>query len=314
MIRIVPLLALGLIGLIPDLGCEAGEAVPKPIVITTKSIAVPAARLNGLKQDGAWLLTSENISFGGISGLIIGPNEIIAVTDKARKIRANWSIELGALSLSSATVISLEEAGRGVLSGKAGDAESLAVSGDDLLISFERNHRILRLGPDDVLVPWAVPEGIEDLGSNSGLEAIVTLPDGAVLAIAEDVVDGGAPIWIFRDQVLIHRGVLPLASRHKVTGAALGPDDALFLVLRDYSVVDGVSIRVERYALHEGLPDPASRVELAAFEEESGIDNMEGIAVVEEASGATTLWIVSDDNFNPLQRTILLRFVLADRP
>ena len=40
------------------------------------------------------------------------------------------------------------------------------------------------------------------------------------------------------------------------------------------------------------------------------IDNMEGIAVHRNAAGETILTLISDDNFNPLQRTILLRFAL----
>lgn len=38
------------------------------------------------------------------------------------------------------------------------------------------------------------------------------------------------------------------------------------------------------------------------------IDNMEGIGVHRDASGATVLTVISDDNFSPIQRTILLQF------
>jgi hypothetical protein len=40
------------------------------------------------------------------------------------------------------------------------------------------------------------------------------------------------------------------------------------------------------------------------------IDNMEGLAVHQEA-GRTVLTLISDDNFSFLQRTVLLEFVLA---
>ncbi|MEM7671510.1 MAG: esterase-like activity of phytase family protein [Pseudomonadota bacterium] len=229
-------------------------------------------------------------------------------------LRADWSIEVGALRFRSATLTQLEEAGRGHLTGEAADAESLAVTGEDLLISFERDHRILRQTSAGDLVPWAVPDGIEDLGSNSGIEALVGLGDGRVLAIAEDVIEGAAPLWLFRDGTIETRGSLSLASHHRVTAAALGPSGALYLTRRSYSVVDGVSIRIERFALKNGLPDPATRRELAAFESESGIDNIEGLALVEETPGVTALWAIADDNFNPLQRTVLLRFVLKGRP
>jgi hypothetical protein len=41
------------------------------------------------------------------------------------------------------------------------------------------------------------------------------------------------------------------------------------------------------------------------------IDNMEALAIDEE-DGRTILWMASDDNFNPLQRTLLLKFALAE--
>ena len=39
------------------------------------------------------------------------------------------------------------------------------------------------------------------------------------------------------------------------------------------------------------------------------IDNMEALSV-EQKAGRTIIWIASDDNFNPLQRTVLMRFAL----
>ena len=42
------------------------------------------------------------------------------------------------------------------------------------------------------------------------------------------------------------------------------------------------------------------------------IDNFEGLAVRTDAEGRTLVYILSDDNFNLLQRTLLMMFVLAD--
>ena len=41
------------------------------------------------------------------------------------------------------------------------------------------------------------------------------------------------------------------------------------------------------------------------------IDNMEGLSVHRAADGALVLTMVSDDNFSPLQRTLLLQFTLV---
>ncbi len=73
-------------------------------------------------------------------------------------------------------------------------------------------------------------------------------------------------------------------------------------------MLTGVSIRVLRYHLaQDGLPDARTAETLAAWETASGIDNMEAIAAFRDGPDApVTLWIVSDDNFNAIQRTILV--------
>jgi hypothetical protein len=43
---------------------------------------------------------------------------------------------------------------------------------------------------------------------------------------------------------------------------------------------------------------------------DANIDNMEGIAVRRGANGETLLYMLSDDNFSSLQRTLLLMFEL----
>ena len=41
------------------------------------------------------------------------------------------------------------------------------------------------------------------------------------------------------------------------------------------------------------------------------VDNMEALSVTVE-NGRTIVWIASDDNFFPLQRTLLLKFALVE--
>jgi hypothetical protein len=42
------------------------------------------------------------------------------------------------------------------------------------------------------------------------------------------------------------------------------------------------------------------------------IDNMESLSVHRTAAGDIVLTLVSDDNFSPIQRTLLLQFTLVD--
>jgi hypothetical protein len=50
---------------------------------------------------------------------------------------------------------------------------------------------------------------------------------------------------------------------------------------------------------------------LAAADMGYQIDNMEGIGVHRTPGGETVLTLVSDDNFSPIQRTLLLQFTLV---
>ena len=51
-------------------------------------------------------------------------------------------------------------------------------------------------------------------------------------------------------------------------------------------------------------------VELAQLVPPFTVDNFEGLAVFPDKRGGTIIYILSDDNFNPLQRTLLLQFRL----
>ena len=50
---------------------------------------------------------------------------------------------------------------------------------------------------------------------------------------------------------------------------------------------------------------------LGRFDMGYEIDNMEGLGVTRSAAGEILLTLISDDNFSPLQRTILLRFAVS---
>ena len=60
-------------------------------------------------------------------------------------------------------------------------------------------------------------------------------------------------------------------------------------------------------------PDGTLGPVLIALRPPASVDNMEGIAAVRTATG-TRLYLLSDDNDNPLQRTLLLAFDVAATP
>jgi hypothetical protein len=180
-----------------------------------------------------------------------------------------------------------------------------------LVVSFERDNRLMFLRDTGRMGGAIQPRDFGQLRSNKALEALATLPDGQLIAFAEGADDGGVPMFLIDPSARVTEARLPRAGIHSVTGADVGPDGRLYLVLREYSTMSGVSIRVMRYRLGpDGRPLPESAETLAAFEADSGIDNMEGIAIEREPGGDLRLWLISDNNFRFIQRTLLVRFDL----
>lgn len=280
--------------------------------VEAAAIELTGGRLAGLAPAGAWELRSPHPEFGGLSGLLVEDGRLLAVTDQGWWFGARLAASGGGLRLEDARLAPMRDAGGDSYTKAGDDAEGLARLGETLAVSFERDHRVMLLRETGRLGGTIQSRRFERLPSNKGLEALASLPDGRLIALAEARDGSGVPVFLIGPDGAVTEARLPPAGRHAVTGADVGPDGRLYLVLRHFSLLTGVSIRVMRYRLGEdGLPLAGTAETLAAFENASGIDNMEGIAV-ERADAASRLWLVSDDNFNAIQRTLLLRFEVLD--
>ena len=280
---------------------------PEAVRMEVREVNVTPTRLKGLELKKSLRLSAENRNFGGFSGLLIEGGMLTAVSDKGwllttsfEHIFGNGAAELQRLP---------GQAGSG--NKRFSDAESLARFKGGLAIGFERDHRV-ELIDDAGNVQVLRHPRFKRMSRNEGLEALATLPGDRLLAIGEQPVDGFFPVFVIHEDGRVDEGTLPKMGRHAITGADLGPDGKLYILRRDWSLLAGISSRIERYEIDDnGFPRAESRERLAAFDTASGIDNMEGIAVWEE-EGAMKLAILSDDNFNPLQRTLLLLFDITD--
>ena len=302
------LLALALSG---PAAAAAAAAEGRALDVAMAPAAVPPAAIApGAEMSGAWVLTAGDPAFGGLSGIAIREGRVVMVSD-----RGHWltgAIDPGAAPpLTGLRIAPIRGADGRALSGRAADAESLAWDGQGLHVAFEHAHRILTLDPEGRLGDPLLPGGVGRIGANAGMEALTTTPDGRLLALSEDRVDGAFLLWHGPPEGPLARDRLPVLSRHANTGAATGPDGTIYLLQRHFSPATGVSIRLLAYPPGPtGLPDPGGAGLVAAWETLSGIDNMEGVAAVPAEDGRLDLWIVSDDNFNAVQRTLLLRLSL----
>lgn len=275
---------------------------------------------------GGWELVSEDRTFGGISGLVVRGSEFIAIGDAGGVFHFTMG-ETG--EISNARITTLPDGPVRPDGGEPGklerDAESVIYDpeSDRYWIGFERAHEIWRYTADLASSEAGTdPRPMAAWPSNGGAEAMVRGPDGSFLVFSEAAQgpEGSTEALLFRtdpsDQPKDTDGSTPAVVRffyrppdgYRVTDAASLSDGRALLLNRRFSVPRGLSAivtvvdvdRVDGGQIIEGRP-------IAQLDAPLAIDNMEAIAVQEER-GATVVWLASDDNFNPLQRTLLLKF------
>lgn len=316
----------------------AGVALSKPLALpaTPEAITVTAqpirtfhpgdetARFGALAFRGGLVLTSDFRGFGGISGFSLsGSGRFLAVTDAGVFLSGHLDTDgdtpTGLSEVKAAAV--LDQAGRPQATRGRGDVEALAVGPDGVYVAMEDVNEIWRYPPDPLGKAGAmVPApGIRNLRRNLGLESLAFIPSGplqgALVGIGEEGADKTADLPGF---IIGGRkpGNFTVAKSgvFNATDLALGPAGEMYLLERHYAVTTGVKMQIRRFQLAEVKPGARLVGEvLGTFDMGYEIDNMEGLAVTTGAGGETLLTLVSDDNFNPLQRTILLRFaVIAD--
>lgn len=286
---------------------ENRRQTPDAVRMVVEEVTVTPSRLQGLELTESLRLSAEHRHFGGFSGLLVEDGVITAVSDVGWLLTTTFEHVFG----NGAAELQRLPGTSGSGSKKTSDAESLARFKDGFAIGFERDHRIEFIKGGQPVQVLRHPR-FKRMGRNEGLEALATLPGDRLLAISEKPVSGAFPVFVIHSDGQVDEGTFPKNGRHAITGADFGPGERLYLLRRDWSLLGGISARIERYQLDEfGFPRAESRELLAVFDTASGIDNMEGIAVWEE-EGRIRLAILSDDNFNPFQRTLLLLFDVTE--
>ena len=191
------------------------------------------------------------------------------------------------------------------LRGLDADAEALAFLPDgSALVAFERRHRILRYpaGSHPLSgrpVRASAPTGLAAAPFNGGAESLAHIGGGDLLLLTEKLRRGSGALagW-----VAIKGRWRPVAYARtggfRPTDATVLPGGDIAVLERHYSPATGVSARivlVPRSAVTAGNSWPSMTV-----------DNFEGISARRGPDGRTVLYILSDDNFNRQQRTLLL--------
>jgi len=321
--RLVPLLVAPLLfalALAPGRG-EPIEVHASSLVLNLEDRA--QTRVGRLRYLGGLKLSSPDSRFGGLSGLTMAADgSLVAVSDRgfwftARLVSDGQGAPQALTAAELAPLLSPEGA---PLFGSGRDAEAVerAPSGA-YLVSFERVHRILRYAPSDGLAatrPEALglPEGLRRAPPNGGIEALAILGEARLLVVTENlrVADDQVAGWL-----IVEGEASPLSyvtqHRFKPTDFALLPSGDLLALERRYSPVAGPGARLVR--IPGAAIAPGARLEgeeLARLVPPLAVDNMEGLALRPAADGGMLVYLLSDDNYNPLQATLLMVFKLEE--
>jgi len=301
----------------------------EPLAIRTAPVPLnpqdPAQRSVGrLRYLGGLHLTSDHPRFGGWSSLrlVADGARLTAISDEgmwmtARIVHDKAGFLAGLEGGEIGPLLDLE--GKPLEGKDSRDSESCAILPDgSFVVGFEREHRLWRYPahegrPDGVPSPVASPPGLAGAPFNGGIESLVALPKGRLFALTE--------YWIQNELIT---GWIDGPDDWKPLGyrfeRALRPSDACLMPSGDLAVLEraynpdrgivGVRLRqISKDALKPGATLGGRLI--ADIAPPLTLDNFEGVDCRKGRHGAPVLYVISDDNFNQEQRTLLLMYEIV---
>lgn len=274
-------------------------------------------RAGALRFLSGWELTSRDQRFGGLSSMVAAGGRLVAVSDAGGLFTIGF---VGGVPVGMVRGLLPDGPGDGRRKSDR-DAESLtrdAATGR-VWIGFEGYNAVWRYDPAFRRAEaQARPPAMRKWPPNGGSEALVRLADGRFLIFSEKGRGPGeksTALLIFPDDPTTP-GIVPALAGYRapegyaVTDVTQLPDGRMLLLHRRATLMEGVSAIlsiIDPAAVRPGQVAVAR--EIARLAPPLTVDNMEALAVTAEA-GRTIVWIASDDNFSPIQRTLLLKFAL----
>ncbi len=336
MISVITLAGWGLMS-----GAWAVEAIqPRStdnfsIPLTTKHIPlnhqdISLTQVGKLHYMGGINITSSKRKFGGISSFVISPNgeKILGISDRGLWLTATIIYDQNnqLVGLNNGRMAPLKSI-QNHTEKQARDPEALtAVDGWGYVVSYESPHTLryfqankpydysslLTASAEKLTFAPALPDSYVSLPQNLGIEALTTMQDGRMLAFSENThTSEGVTLaqgWI------IGRGRVESLSyeidpSYRPTDMATLPNGDILVLERHFSLAKGMAARLTQ------LPTKSIKVGqsikgtvIADLAYPFNLDNMEALAVRKNKAGETLIYIMSDNNYNRLQRNLLMMF------
>ncbi len=312
--------------------------------ITGFSRLAPGRRRFGqIEYVGGLVLKGAHKEFGGFSAIRVEPDgqHFVSLTDKGwwltGRIVYDGGRPAGVADARMAAMLGPD--GRTLRARGWYDTESLAELNGWLYVGIERVNRIVRFDfarcgfrARATEFPPVRPNAhlpYSNLPYNKGLEALTFGPRGRtgsrtgppLIAFSERSLDANGNLRAFLiGPVLVPPIEMPTwefsvrrRDNFDISDAALLPSSDVLLLERRFSWWTGIAMRLRRIAVADIVPGAlVDGSDVLSADNGYQIDNMEGLSVHTDVSGATVLTLISDDNFNFLQRTVLLQFKLVE--
>lgn len=286
-----------------------------------------------LKYRGTLLLNSPHPAFGGFSDLLISKDRknFIAVSDMGFWLKGSLLYTqagfLKGLTHKAEMGQLLDTKGKIFTIKYHADAEALcrapssAMKNDSTpgyLIAFERVHRInyynsgkaMDLSGPATALPLSGE--LKNTPLNGGIETMLLLPDNSLFVLTEGD-DYAGPL---SSAALLNKNrwinfKYKRNSNFRPTSAGNLPGEKILILERRYNGPGTLEIRfctINRNDLKAGVivkPEIFCKINLPILQ-----DNYEGMDIISSPDGKYWIYIISDDNFSPLQRTLLSLFEL----
>ncbi len=305
---------------------EAPRIEPVPIIVQVTpfpGIGEDGTRIRCLTLHTGITIAGQD-GFGGLSAFRIKNSKATLLSDSGLIFTADIQHN------DRGFITGLTNVARGVLAKSDGsyfedirpDAEGLTLTPSGGVVSLEGNHRIAAFIDEghiwrqgDILLS----EKHQTLKRNKGYEALTRLKDGRLVAISEGIDrNGSARVQVRTPPGNEKKWILHQYRPAKDFSATEVDQDPLtgdlIILERAYSRLKGPRARLVRVPVEEISQPLWTGTELARFSFLHGIDNMEGMEVERGPDGTLMAHLVSDDNYNDVQRTVLMGFSIDETP
>jgi hypothetical protein len=282
----------------------------------------PAQRRAGaLTYLGGVRLSSSDPAFGGFSEMTVVGDRFTLLSDAGNVVRFRMGPDWHPTELSFGDL----PGGPGTGASKL-DRDSESMTRDPatgkIWVGFEGANAIWRYDASLTHVEAGVaPAAMRDWDSNGGAESMVRLHDGGFIVIAETTRPPGSPRQHARIALRFTGDPTDKASRafafiyvppegYDPSDMTELPDGRLLVLNRRVTIREWFSARL--VLLDPRAIRPGARVsgsEIATIAAPMTRDNFEALGVTQEG-GATILWIATDDNLEPFEQSLLMKFRL----